>query len=289
MIAGSKYEQQKIYDAAPARKKENILVVGGGGGMGKWLTTFLHRRGHQVSVYDPNRRGMKYRAYRTLETGFRNSSLALICVPLDRVGPVVDRLAERDYPGVVCDIASIKGHVAGSLRAAGKRGLAITSIHPLFGPGTKSLDRKTICLCSCGSRRADERIRALFHGPEIRLVAVSLEDHDRLISYVLGLSHFVNLIFGEVLVRSGYPYRLLAMVASTTFQRQVETAQSVLRENPGLYYAIQRLNPFRDRLYADLIKTTRRVTEIVASGRKSEFARFMKNGRGWLASKRSRS
>jgi chorismate mutase/prephenate dehydrogenase len=288
IIAGSRFEQQKIYDAARARKPERILIVGGAGEMGKWFAAFLRRRGHRVAIYDLKKRGPRSRACRTLEDGLRKTDLVLISVPLDRIAVILGRLAELRFPGIVCDIASIKGHIAGALGSARQRGLKVTSIHPLFGPGTRDLDRKTVCLCPCGSRRADQRIRDLFRGPEIRLVSLSLEEHDRLISYVLGLSHVVNLIFGAVLVRSRRSFRRFDRVASTTFRRQVGTARSVLDEDPRLYYAIQRLNPDRARLYSDLEKTARRVTRIVASGRESEFIRLMESGRKWLSAGRPR-
>lgn len=289
IIAGSRLEQQKIYDAAPTRRPERILIVGGAGEMGKWFAAFLERRGHRVAIYDPKTRGSKFRSYPTLEAGLKDSELVLVSVPLDQVCGVIDRLADLRFPGVVCDIASIKGHIAGSLRSALRRGIKVTSIHPLFGPGSRDLDRKTVCLCPCGSRRADDRMRALFRDPEIQLVALSLEEHDRLISYVLGLSHLINLIFGEVLVRSGRPFRRFARIASTTFRRQAGTAQSVLGEDPRLYFAIQRLNPYQARLYAELEKTARRITRIVASNRESEFVRLMRSGRDWLSAKRPRS
>jgi len=289
IIAGSRFEQQKIYDAAPAQKSEKILIIGGAGKMGQWLAAFLSQRGHQVSIFDPKGRRNGFRSYRTLDAGIRSSNLALISVPLEQVARVIDRLAGLGYPGIVCDISSIKGHIIKSLLSARQRGLKITSIHPLFGPGIRSLDRKTVCLCGCGCRRADNRIRALFRGPEIRLVPLNLDEHDRLISYVLGLSHIINIIFAELLARSGDPYCRFARVASTTFRRQTDTAQSVLRENPRLYYSIQRLNPDQKRLYADLQKTVRRVTEIIISGRESEFIRLMKSGRAWLSNARLRS
>jgi len=288
IIAGSRFEQQKIYDAARTRKPERILIVGGAGAMGKWFAAFLRRRGHRVAIYDLKKRSSKSRTGRTLEDGLRKTGLVLISVPLDRVAVILDRLAELRFPGIVCDIASIKGHIAVTLRSARRRGLKVTSIHPLFGPGTRDLDRKTVCLCPCGSRRADERIRGLFRGPEIRLVSLSLEEHDRLISYVLGLSHVINLVFGAVLVRGRRSFRRLDRIASTTFRRQVGTARSVLDEDPRLYYAIQRLNPHRVRLYSDLEKTARRVTRLVASGRESEFIRLMKAGRKWLSAGRPR-
>jgi chorismate mutase/prephenate dehydrogenase len=289
IIAGSRHEQQKLFNAAPVPRPERILVIGGAGDMGRWLVAFLARRGHRVAVYDPKCRSAGFRTGMTLDAGVRNSDLVLISVPLDQVGSIIDRLAKDRYHGIVCDIASVKGHILKSLRSARRQGLAITSIHPLFGPGVRSRDQKTICLCACGCRRADNRIRALFRDPEIAFLSLNLNEHDRLISYVLGLSHLVNIVFGELLVRSGYSCRRFEKIASTTFRRQLDTARSVLCENPRLYYAIQRLNPYRNRLYADLDKNVRRVTKIILGRREAKFIRLMDSGRDWLSSARPAS
>ena len=71
-----------------------------------------------------------------------------------------------------------------------------------------------------------------------------VEEHDELMSYVLGLSHAVNIAFFEALRQSGKGYDDLNRAASTTFRRQVETSRDVASENSQLYFEIQHLNPF---------------------------------------------
>ena len=73
--------------------------------------------------------------------------------------------------------------------------------------------------------------------------------HDRLMGWLLGLAHLVNLVFGAALGGSGIAPAELRACASTTFLRQAATASSVLGEDADLYLDIQRLNPFRAEVY----------------------------------------
>ena len=73
---------------------------------------------------------------------------------------------------------------------------------------------------------------------------MSLDDHDRLIAYVLGLSHALNIAFFTALAESGEAAPRLARMSSTTFDAQLDVASRVAQESPELYYEIQSLNDY---------------------------------------------
>ena len=151
----------------------------------------------------------------------------------------------------------------------------------MFGPGARTLSDKVVCICDCGCSDAFTRVIRLFEMTAASIVHLSLVDHDRVISLVLGLSHIINVVFIRALMQGGFEYRELKRVASTTFLSQMITAGSVIKEDPHLYYAIQRLNPFRDELYKNLKSTVDRISESVLQGREEEFISILNNGRKW--------
>ncbi len=76
----------------------------------------------------------------------------------------------------------------------------------------------------------------------VEQVVTSLDEHDRLTAYILGLSHALNIAFFTVLANSGEAAPRLAEMSSTTFDSQLEVATRVAQESPELYYEIQSLN-----------------------------------------------
>ena len=87
-------------------------------------------------------------------------------------------------------------------------------------------------------------VEALFAATMAEQVTMGLDEHDRLIAYVLGLSHAVNIAFFTALAGSGEAAPRLARLSSTTFDAQLDVATRVAQENPDLYFDIQRLNDF---------------------------------------------
>ncbi len=261
---------------------ETILVVGGAGKMGHWLVRFFETQGHRVLVFDPASRPADAEAVATLAEGLVAASMVFVAVPLDRVASAVEEIAAAGFSGVLCDVASVKEHLRPALDAARERGVAVTSIHPMFGAGARTLSDKVICLCDCGVPQATERVAALFRETAVTLVPLSLERHDEIASYVLGLSHFLNLLFARVLATSGLSFAELTAVGSTTFHSQFATTESVVRENPQLYYEIQRSNRFSQRVYRELERAAADWIGWVEKGEPDRFADAMRMLNGWL-------
>ena len=274
-------------------ESESILVVGGAGKMGQWLVRFFETQGHRVLIHDPALAALATseaseaaggETVAALADGLAAASMVFVAVPLDRVAGVVAEIAGLGYRGVLCDVASVKEHLRPALDAARDRGVAVTSIHPMFGAGARTLSDKVICLCDCGVPAATERVASLFRETAVTLVPLSLERHDEIASYVLGLSHFLNLLFARVLATSGLSFAELTAVGSTTFHSQFATTESVVRENPLLYYEIQKSNRFSERVYREIERAAADWIGWVERSEPGPFAEAMTGLSVWLGS-----
>jgi chorismate mutase/prephenate dehydrogenase len=115
---------------------------------------------------------------------------------------------------------------------------------------------------------------------------MSLDDHDRLIAYVLGLSHALNIAFFTALAESGEAAPKLAKLSSTTFDAQLLVSAAVARDNPHMYFEIQHLNDYGLSPLDALCESAGRIREVVASGDEEGFVRLMQKGREYLATRK---
>ena len=281
VIIESRIQQERLHYSFYNGGKKNIFVVGGLGEMGKWFSNFFASQGHNVSIYDIAGKSKAFRSYNTLKEGMKKSDFILIATPMEVTLDVIKMITDMNYQGVVFDIASLKGYLADTIRTAVNNGISIASIHPLFGPDTHTLSDKIVCFCNCGDDIALSKVKTFFKDTAAITVQLSIDEHDRLISYILGLSHFINILFIMTLMKENNSSSLMT-VASTTFASQIKTARSVINDNPELYYSIQKLNPYRNKLYSELRRSLEEIVDIVESERIDDFIKIIKRGKEWL-------
>ena len=251
-------------------------VVGGAGKMGAWTAEFLRGSGHDVIVVDP-----------AAEDSCDISECAkcdvvVVSVPIHSTGAVLSRLEGICSPDtLVFDLASLKTPIEGRLRSMASR-MKVCSVHPMFGPSATSLYGRNLIICDCGNSEAVREAEALFgdRGGNIRVM--DLSSHDSYMSYVLGLTHAVNIALFTVLDRSGYGFEDLQTVASTTFNKGLDTNMSVASEDPMLYYEIQHMNSHRDRMWELFSKAVEDLRERSLSDDPSGFVELMDAGRRYF-------
>jgi len=72
----------------------------------------------------------------------------------------------------------------------------------MYGPDTRLLSGRHLIFCDVGDAEATAAAKELFAGTMVEQLDMGLEDHDRLIAYVLGLSHALNIAFFTALAES---------------------------------------------------------------------------------------
>ena len=194
-------------------------------------------------------------------------------------------LAQAPPPGVVFDVGSLKSPLRTGLHALRAAGGQVTSVHPMFGPDTDLLSGRHVIFVDLGVPAATRAARELFASTMATLVEMDLESHDRLIAYVLGLSHALNIAFFTALAESGEAAPRLATLSSTTFDAQLGVAAKVAAENPDLYFEIQTLNDYGTESLAALLYAVERLRSVVRAGDLEGFRGLMTRGNQYLAAR----
>lgn len=280
IIRGSVERQHRIGVEAGARGGGTMLILGGGGVMGGWLRRFLEGIGHETEGVDPSWSGMpavKGR-YRTLDDvpDLEAYDAIFVAAPLDATAQVLDGLVERRITCPVIEIASVKSQLKTSLTALQNTGTPVLCLHPMFGPGKNPLEPLTVVHAVFDDEAVERSLilKYMAH-PYLNLVSLPFAHHDRLMGWLLGLAHLNGILFADALSRSGLEPFEFERAASTTFSRQVSTALSVLEEDPNLYFAIQRLNPYRGEVYAALTAALGELTGAVERNDSEAFTRAL--------------
>jgi chorismate mutase/prephenate dehydrogenase len=260
----------------------SALVIGGAGRMGRWFTEFLATQGWAVTVSDPAGPVPGVPWHADWREPARSAELIVVAAPLAATAAILGELVAIRPPGLVVEIGSIKAPVAGALAALRDAGVAVASIHPMFGPDVRLLAGRHVILVDIGAAPAQAEARALFEQTSAGLAEMSLEEHDRLVAWVLGLSHAINISFFTALRDSGRSIAELAAFASTTFGAQLKVASRVAQENPELYFEIQSTNPHGIEPLRALAAAAKAVEQAVAAGDGAAFSALMRAGAAYL-------
>jgi chorismate mutase/prephenate dehydrogenase len=265
---------------------KRALVIGGAGQMGMWFVRFLGSQGFDVEVADPSG-GVEGCAH---HADWRDADLQhdviVVAAPLGASNEILLELAERAPSGLVFDIGSLKSPVRTGLAALVDAGVRVTSVHPMFGPDTELLSGCHVVFVDLGVEGAVEEAQQLFASTMAEQVPMDLESHDRVIAYVLGLSHALNIAFFTALAESGEAAPKLAEISSTTFDDQLRVASKVADENPQLYFEIQKLNDYGTESLSALLHAVERLRSIVRAGDEAGFVRLMEQGHSYLTGRR---
>jgi chorismate mutase/prephenate dehydrogenase len=280
-------QEQASVAAEGAGSGRSALVIGGAGKMGRWFAEFMASQGFAVEIADPAGAppGFAHQA------DWRNSDLKhdfiVIATPLGVTDKILRELAMRRPKGVIFDVGSLKSPLRAGLNALKSHGCRVTSLHPMFGPDTELLSGRHVIFVEAGSSEATQAARELFASTMVEQVVMSLDEHDRLIAYVLGLSHALNIAFFTALAESGEAAPRLAKLSSTTFDSQLDVATRVAQESPELYFEIQSLNDYGSESLEALAQAVERLRTAVISQDFESFATLMRRGREYLEDRRS--
>jgi len=251
------------------------LVIGGLGRMGVWMSRYLDMVGYKVDVADRVAGETSFNRVDDWEESVNDYDVIVVAVPLRPSNDVLMRLAELKPECLVFDIGSLKSPMREGLDALSDSGCRVCSVHPMFGPDEIGLSGRHILFVNVGDSDAIAEAQALFAHTAADCVELSLEEHDEVMAWVLGLSHLVNIAFAGTLAQSGEAVPLLKQISSSTFNAQLNVATQVVSENPHLYYEIQQGNSNTAEVSEHFQKVLNELVTAVTRNDEDVFTRHM--------------
>jgi chorismate mutase/prephenate dehydrogenase len=276
------HQEQRRVAAGTSGAGKRVLIIGGAGKMGAWFAHFLSSQGFAIEIADLSSAAVVFPRVADWRECALDHDLIVVATPMKVAGDVLTQLAARQPRGVVVDIGSLKSPLRAGMESLKAAGCKVTSIHPMFGPDTRLLSGRHVVFCDLGVPEATRAARALFASTMAEQIEMSVDDHDRLMAYVLGLSHALNLAFFTALAASGELVPRLQTLSSTTFDAQLKVSTLVARDNPHLYFDIQTLNDYGAASLQSLRAAVERIERLVQSHDEAGFVELMAAGRRYL-------
>lgn len=219
---------------------KEIAVIGAGGNMGCWFSRYFNNKGIGLSVYDIKPASMKCSSntiiYENITNCVQGADLVLVCVPTKTTPLMIHECASKMKPGaILAEISSVKQQTSMALKKISSK-INPLCIHPMFGPGRKDLKQMKILLIPVRNEENELKILNEIFEEAIVVVIPNAKIHDELIGVVLGLTHYINMVFAGTISKQDLSY--LRDVTGTTFEIQSLLAASIMTEEPDLLISL---------------------------------------------------
>lgn len=283
-LIGNSVQEQKRLNSEMAERKRigKCTIYGGGGGMGRLLAELLQMRGYDICVIRSSGAIQSFPQLEDIECSIADSDFSIVSVPMSLTSEVIKRAA-MEIPGKrVYEICSMKDHLKGAISEAEREGAKVISLHPMFGPRIGSFRNLPVLFCGEKQQFAEDPLWKAFEAVGSKLLTIPVEKHDLLMTYILQLTHGVNIIYLTVLSNSGIDLEELNMAASPICRQQLKNARAVAQQDPKLYFEIQRLSGHLDELYDQIEKAERMLRDALKEESSTKFKSLMGIGKEYF-------
>ena len=260
------------------------IAILGAGKMGVWFTKFFLAEGYSVVVADRKKEKLsKLKKELAVETAdfteaVENADRVLICVSISAFEEVVKKISPAIRDGqIVMDICSIKDFPVKTMHKHLKEGL-ILGMHPVFGPGSTTIENKTFILTPINSQEEAfaEGFKKWLNTKKARVFVMPPKKHDELMSVVLGLPHFLGLVACDTLLEQA-DYPETKDVAGTTYRMLFTLAEVSALENPELFASLQLSLPELEKIESSFIEKAHELLNLIKQKDRAAITSKMEN------------
>ena len=261
---------------------KKITIIGAGGQMGQWFAKYFSSQGFEVTGYDSENKvsGKDIKISESLVGGILKADYVVLCTPTRRTPEIIRLIAkEMKRDTYLIEISSEKSKVVSSLSKMPAK-INPICIHPMFGPGTKTIKGQNIISVPIKDAKKELTVtKALFDGANF--VTIDAAEHDKKIAVILGLTHLMNLVFANIISKDE-KMNLTEKMSGTTFRVQKTLAESIMTESPELIETII-ANPEIRRVAEELWKDIGRLLTAVQESKTEDVINYIKECQERLA------
>ena len=229
------------------------IAIIGAGRMGRWFAKFFLEQGFTVIASDKDYEKLrKIKEELNVEIAdnvkaVKSADRIFVCVPIDNFEDAIKEISAHIRPGQeVMDICSVKEPPVNMMHKYISDAVTLGT-HPMFGPGAKSIKGQNFILTPTNIKEQALAIdfREWLESKGANVFFMTPQEHDRIISIVLGLPYFLSYVICDVLLScrkfvkakkvSGISYKLLLTLMEAVLSEEIEFAKSMLINLPDVH------------------------------------------------------
>ncbi|MBS7621321.1 prephenate dehydrogenase/arogenate dehydrogenase family protein [Candidatus Bathyarchaeota archaeon] len=226
------------------------IAIVGAGRMGKWFAKFFLEQGLTVIASDKDYEKLrKIKEELSVEIAdnvkaVKSADRIFVCVPIDHFEDAIKEISTHIRPGQeVMDICSVKETPVNIMHKYISNAVTLGT-HPMFGPGAKSIKGQNFILTPTNveEQALAKDFREWLESKGANVFFMTPQEHDRIMSIVLGLPYFLSYVVCDVLLScrkfgktkkvSGISYKLLLTLMEAVLSERIEFAENILMNLP---------------------------------------------------------
>ena len=261
-----------------------IAIIGGSGKMGRWFADLLLKDGKQVVISGRNQ-GKLLEAKRQLGVevasnvdAVKSADFILLSVPMESFEEIVAEISPHISPEqAVIDITSTKVLPVQTMHKYIKRGLVLGA-HPLFGPGARGVANQNFVLTPTNEEEKTlaQKTKKYLEAKRARVTLMTPQEHDEMMTVILGLSHFIAIVSADTLLSSDKLSQMEA-IGGITYKVLLTLIESVVSEDPEFYASLQMNLPNVTNIENLFLKKAKEWTDLVKNKDRQKFVQHMKD------------
>lgn len=246
-----------------------VGIIGGTGKMGKWFKKFFEKNGLKVLIA-----GRKTKL--SCKSLVEKSDLVIFCVPIDVTVSVIKKYARCVKPGCcLSDFTSVKEEPVKAMLKNAPKGVEVVGIHPMFGPGEKTIKDQIVVLTKGRGTKWFNRLKKLFTKNKAKVVITTPEKHDKAVAVTQALLFFANIAF----MKSAKGKKELQYFATPNFKLQSRIAERILSQDRELIEGILINNKESVDSIQRFVENSKKLQKIIKSGNSGKLVGYIKSAK----------
>ena len=232
-----------------------VGIIGGHGAFGRWCVHLFEQAGCEVRSSD-------------IGTELSNEDVAewaeivVLAVPIGVTAPVLESVGPKlRTQKLLVELTSVKTPFERHLSALA---CEVLSLHPMFSPSIRSCEGQSCVVTRHRPAATGDSLLALLHDRNISLVEMSVEEHDRTMAVIQGLTHFQAIAAAHCMNALGFDLQKSLSVASPVYRLRLSMIGRIIAQDPRLYAEIQMHNPYVSPVIEALASSSQTLADLIA-------------------------
>lgn len=264
-------------------KHLKIAVIGGTRGLGRWIASFLSKKGFNLVITGRNtitgelvskKLGVDYTPDNIAAAS--KADVVIVSLPIDTTSQEIKEIAPEMKKGsLLIDVTSVKEEPSQVMHEYAGKGVEVLPCHPMFGPRIRSLEGQVVVLTPVERGEWYTKVLKFLESENARVIVTTPEVHDRMMSIVQGLTHFAYVSIAATIERLGVNVKESRKFASPIYSLMLDTISRITAQNPYLVYSIQTNNSYIQETHETFLETFSELKDMISNENQKDFVSAM--------------